>query len=237
MDNPDSADKHGLIVLNKETCISLRELDDFEKIGRILCGLIDVKVENKTPKFDDKSEYVIFQFVLRQVEQATQSSKVKAEQEFKGMSLSAYPKFRNGTEKILANASTPDFFGASDIILGYALKKEDGFPSWIEAVEAYNSICGVLKEFPKYESTPSESKIKDIEAILSKYGIEEVKKTLKRATESSFLRGQVTSVDHNEPFKPNFFWIFTPSHFADIVAGKYDNWSGTDAFQRGLDAQ
>ncbi|MDR1640907.1 MAG: hypothetical protein LBT59_14525 [Clostridiales bacterium] len=199
MDNPDSADKHGLIVLDEETCISLRELDDFEKIGRILCGLIDVKVENKTPKFDDKSEYVIFQFVLRQVEQATQSSKVKAEQECKGMSL----------------------------------KKEDGFPSWIEAVEAHNSICGVLKEFPKYESTPSESKIKDIEAILSKYGIEEVKKTLKRATESSFLRGQVTSVDHNEPFKPNFFWIFTPSHFADIVAGKYDNWSDTGAFQRG----
>jgi hypothetical protein len=31
------------------------------------------------------------------------------------------PKFRNGTGKILANASTPDFSGASDIILGYAL--------------------------------------------------------------------------------------------------------------------
>jgi hypothetical protein len=31
------------------------------------------------------------------------------------------PKFRNGAEKILANASTPDFFGTSDIILGYAL--------------------------------------------------------------------------------------------------------------------
>jgi hypothetical protein len=30
------------------------------------------------------------------------------------------PKFRNGAEKILANALTPDFFGASDIILGYA---------------------------------------------------------------------------------------------------------------------
>jgi hypothetical protein len=30
------------------------------------------------------------------------------------------PKFRNGTGKILANASTPDFSGASDIILGYA---------------------------------------------------------------------------------------------------------------------
>jgi hypothetical protein len=31
-------------------------------------------------------------------------------------------KFRNGTGKILANASTPDFSGASDIILGYALR-------------------------------------------------------------------------------------------------------------------
>jgi hypothetical protein len=31
------------------------------------------------------------------------------------------PKFRNGAGKILANASTPDFSGASDIILGYAL--------------------------------------------------------------------------------------------------------------------
>jgi hypothetical protein len=30
------------------------------------------------------------------------------------------PKFRNGTGKILANATTPDFSGASDIILGYA---------------------------------------------------------------------------------------------------------------------
>jgi hypothetical protein len=33
------------------------------------------------------------------------------------------PKFRNGAGKILANASTPDFSGASDKILGYALKK------------------------------------------------------------------------------------------------------------------
>ncbi|MDR1643729.1 MAG: hypothetical protein LBT59_28880 [Clostridiales bacterium] len=31
------------------------------------------------------------------------------------------PKFRNGSGKILANASTPDFSAASDIILGYAL--------------------------------------------------------------------------------------------------------------------
>jgi hypothetical protein len=34
------------------------------------------------------------------------------------------PKFRNGTEKILANASTADFSVASDIILGYALNVE-----------------------------------------------------------------------------------------------------------------
>jgi hypothetical protein len=32
------------------------------------------------------------------------------------------PKFRNDAGKILANASTPDFSGASDKILGYALK-------------------------------------------------------------------------------------------------------------------
>jgi hypothetical protein len=31
------------------------------------------------------------------------------------------PKFRIGAGKILANASTPDFSGTSDIILGYAL--------------------------------------------------------------------------------------------------------------------
>jgi hypothetical protein len=42
--------------------------------------------------------------------------------------LEHIPKFRNGTEKILANASTPDFFGASDIILGYALNKKRGAP-------------------------------------------------------------------------------------------------------------
>jgi hypothetical protein len=35
--------------------------------------------------------------------------------------LEHIPKFRNGIGKILANASTPDFSGASDIILGYAL--------------------------------------------------------------------------------------------------------------------
>jgi hypothetical protein len=32
-------------------------------------------------------------------------------------------KFRNGTGKILVNALTPDFSGASDKILGYALKE------------------------------------------------------------------------------------------------------------------
>jgi hypothetical protein len=31
------------------------------------------------------------------------------------------PKFRIGAVKVLANASTPDFYGTSDIILGYAL--------------------------------------------------------------------------------------------------------------------
>jgi hypothetical protein len=30
------------------------------------------------------------------------------------------PKFRNGTGKILANASTPDFSGAPELFLGYA---------------------------------------------------------------------------------------------------------------------
>jgi hypothetical protein len=35
--------------------------------------------------------------------------------------LEHIPKFRNGSGKILANASTPDFSAASDIILGYAL--------------------------------------------------------------------------------------------------------------------
>jgi hypothetical protein len=39
------------------------------------------------------------------------------------MPLVHIPKFRNGTGKIPANASTPDFSGASDIILGYALNK------------------------------------------------------------------------------------------------------------------
>jgi hypothetical protein len=34
--------------------------------------------------------------------------------------VSAYPKFRNGVGKVLANASTPDFFGTSDLILRYA---------------------------------------------------------------------------------------------------------------------
>jgi hypothetical protein len=36
--------------------------------------------------------------------------------------LEHIPKFRNGTGKILANALTPDFSGASDIILGYGLR-------------------------------------------------------------------------------------------------------------------
>jgi hypothetical protein len=34
------------------------------------------------------------------------------------------PKFRIGAGKVLANASTPDFSGTSDIILGYALSSE-----------------------------------------------------------------------------------------------------------------
>ncbi|MDR1642995.1 MAG: hypothetical protein LBT59_25160 [Clostridiales bacterium] len=36
------------------------------------------------------------------------------------------PKFRIGAGKVLANASTPDFSGTSDIILGYALKINHG---------------------------------------------------------------------------------------------------------------
>jgi hypothetical protein len=33
------------------------------------------------------------------------------------------PKFRIGAGKVLANASTPDFSGTSNIILGYALSR------------------------------------------------------------------------------------------------------------------
>jgi hypothetical protein len=36
--------------------------------------------------------------------------------------LEHIPKFRIGAGKVLANASTPDFYGTLDIILGYALK-------------------------------------------------------------------------------------------------------------------
>jgi hypothetical protein len=39
------------------------------------------------------------------------------------MLLVHIPKFRIGAGKILANASTPDFSGTSDIIWGYALNK------------------------------------------------------------------------------------------------------------------
>jgi hypothetical protein len=39
--------------------------------------------------------------------------------------LEHIPKFRNGSGKILANASTPDFSATSDIILGYALRCEE----------------------------------------------------------------------------------------------------------------
>jgi hypothetical protein len=36
------------------------------------------------------------------------------------------PKFRNGAGKVLANALTPDFFGTSDINLGYAQDAKHG---------------------------------------------------------------------------------------------------------------
>jgi hypothetical protein len=50
------------------------------------------------------------------------------------------PKFRNGAEKILANASTPDFFDASDIILGYAPSAA------MHLVQSPNSYCGKSNE-------------------------------------------------------------------------------------------
>jgi hypothetical protein len=39
-----------------------------------------------------------------------------------GAGLVHIPKIRIGAGKILANASTPDFSGTSDMILGYALR-------------------------------------------------------------------------------------------------------------------
>jgi hypothetical protein len=44
----------------------------------------------------------------------------QAADSIRDMLLVHIPKFRNGAGKILANALTPDFSGASDIILGYA---------------------------------------------------------------------------------------------------------------------
>jgi hypothetical protein len=71
------------------------------------------------------------------------------------------PKFRNGCGKILANASTPDFSAASDIILGYALiqkrgliltrieaaikdRLENGFKNWNGGYDSWLSWCNTL---------------------------------------------------------------------------------------------
>jgi hypothetical protein len=54
------------------------------------------------------------------------------------------PKFRNGTGKILANASTPDFSGASDIILGYALSAYPKIPQALKLILGYALISSLL---------------------------------------------------------------------------------------------
>jgi hypothetical protein len=59
-----------------------------------------------------------------------------------GSGLVHIPKFRNGSGKILANASTPDFSAASDIILGYALR---AFPKIFEIARKLPASCSWVR--------------------------------------------------------------------------------------------
>jgi hypothetical protein len=59
------------------------------------------------------------------------------------------PKFRIGVRKVLANASTPDFSGTSDIILGYALnitkpKKSSKKPREIRGACAFSKGAAIV---------------------------------------------------------------------------------------------
>lgn len=86
-----------------------------------------------------------------------------------------------------------------------------------------SDVAAVMKFYKTLEKVPrvvsfSDKRKKHINARLREYGLEVVKQTLIKATESNFLVSNIG--------KQNFYdldWIFNQNNFVKILEGKYDN--------------
>jgi hypothetical protein len=97
--------------------------------------------------------------------------------------------------------------------------------TWQNAVEAYNQVSDQFPEFPKMRYALSERKIKAVESIIEEHGVDGINAMLKKATESSFLRGKVPPKNPGEEqFSSCFNWLFSRKHFRAVLSGKYDDW-------------
>ncbi|MDR2750572.1 MAG: hypothetical protein LBC41_07935 [Clostridiales bacterium] len=100
--------------------------------------------------------------------------------------------------------------------------------TWQNAVEAYNLVSDQFPEFPKMRYTLAERKIKAVESIIEEHGVDGINAMLKKATESSFLRGQIPPKNPGEKqFNSCFNWLFSRKHFRAVLSGKYDDWNAS----------
>lgn len=81
-----------------------------------------------------------------------------------------------------------------------------------EIVALYHEIC---ISYPKI-TVVSESRKRAMEALSSKFSIEQIKKALENAEKSNFLKG------HNDRnWKANFDWLIKESNFVKVLDGNY----------------
>ena len=97
-----------------------------------------------------------------------------------------------------------------------------------DKVNNINTVVDFYKTLvlPKFNKLTDKRK-KSINARLADYGLEDVKDTLLKASESNFLRDSLNSSWYN------FDWLFNPNNFIKILEDKYNNGGGSNGPNQG----
>ncbi|MDR1640720.1 MAG: hypothetical protein LBT59_13575 [Clostridiales bacterium] len=188
------------LVLYRDTCESMKKLS-IEMTGKYIQAMFAEMSGEDPPEFTTLESFG-YEMIKGQVLRAADLSKKMSEQGAKGAQ-------RRKEAQAQEQGRIPS----------------ESSGTWQNAVEAYNKLSERFPEFPKMESKLSEKKIKSVEAIIEEHGFDAIAEMLKKAAESSFLRGKVPPQNPGEKqFSSCFNWLFSQKHFNDVLGGKYDDW-------------
>lgn len=114
------------------------------------------------------------------------------------------PYINTDTKTVLSNDNTNNIIATSEI------------------VDAWNSQLSELGVSKLTKLVPNSPRWKELKQRLAEYGDDSFQQVLDRIKESDFLLGKVQNRDGRAPFKVTFEWAVKPTHYVNILEGKYN---------------